>query len=116
MLFEINLESVFAAGQPRIDQKSISRNPAVRRDLAVVVEKTLPFSVLESAIRKGAGDVLEKHWLFDVYEGTGIEPGKHSLGIGLQFRKHGANFTDEEANLVRDAIVAELVSVGATLR
>jgi len=116
VLFEINLELVFAAGQPRIDQKSISRNPAVRRDLAVVIEKTLPFSVLESAIRKGAGDVLEKHWLFDVYEGTGIEPGKHSLGIGLQFRKHGANFTDEEANQVRDAIVAELVSVGATLR
>lgn len=116
VLFEINLEAIFANGQPRIDQKSISRNPAVRRDLAVVVEKTLPFSVLESAIRKGAGDVLEKHWLFDVYEGTGIEPGKHSLGIGLQFRKHGANFTDEEANQVRDAIVAELVSVGATLR
>ncbi len=116
VLFEIDLEKVFAVGQPRIDQKSISRNPAVRRDLAVVVEKTVPFSLLESAIRKGAGDVLEKHWLFDVYEGTGIEPGKHSLGIGLQFRKQGANFTDEEANQVRDAIVAELVSLGATLR
>lgn len=116
VLFEITLESVFANGQPRIDQKSISRNPAVRRDLAVVVEKTVPFSVLESAIKKGAGEVLEKHWLFDVYEGTGIEPGKHSLGIGLQFRKHGANFTDAEANQVRDAIVAELVSLGATLR
>jgi phenylalanyl-tRNA synthetase beta chain len=96
--------------------RPISRNPAVRRDIAVVVEKSLPYARLEEAVRGAAGDVLERIWLFDVYEGAGIPEGKHSLAIALQLRKFGENFTDEEANQVRERIVAELESLGATPR
>jgi len=51
-----------------------------------------------------------------VYEGTGIPEGKHSLGIGLQFRKMGANLTVEEGDQARDAIVAAIVELGGILR
>ena len=116
ILAELALDWLFDAVMPRIDVKSISRNPAVRRDIAILIEKSVEFKEVERAIRIGGGDSLEKHWLFDVFAGQGIPDGKHSLGIGLQFRKHGENFTDEEANLVRDSVVAELAKLGATLR
>ncbi len=96
--------------------KSISRNPSIRRDIAVLVDKSVPYSSLEEAIQSSGGDVLERHWLFDVYEGKGVPEGKHSLAIAFQLRKMDGTFTDDEANQVRDRIVAGLAQVGATPR
>ena len=70
------------------------------QDIAILISKSVEYTKIEAAIAAGGGEVLEKQWLFDVFEGTNIPAGKHSLGIGPQFRKHG-NFTDEEANQVR---------------
>ena len=115
VLCEIAWDWVMDSVKPDLAIKSISRNPAVRRDIAILIDKAIPYGSVEHAIAAGGYDVLEKQWLFDVFEGTNIPEGKHSLGIGLQFRKHG-NFTDEEANAVRDRIVEKLVALGAVLR
>lgn len=115
VLCEIVWDWIVDVVKPDLEIKSISRHPAVRRDIAILVDKAIAYEKIENAIAAGGGDVLEKQWLFDVFEGANIPEGKHSLGIGLQFRKHG-NFTDEEANQVRDRIVAGLESLGATLR
>jgi phenylalanyl-tRNA synthetase beta chain len=116
ILAELALDWLIDAVTPRLNIKSISRNPATRRDIAILVDRATEFKKLELAIKTAGGELLEKYWLFDVFEGTGIPEGKHSLGIGLQFRKQGENFTDEEGNQVRDLIVAELAKLGATLR
>lgn len=115
LIAELDLGCILDQSEPKLDIKSISRHPAVRRDIAILVDKAIAYEKIENAIAAGGGEVLEKQWLFDVFEGANIPEGKHSLGIGLQFRKHG-NFTDEEANQVRDRIVAGLESLGATLR
>ncbi|MFW5697843.1 MAG: hypothetical protein ACOCX1_04725, partial [Fimbriimonadaceae bacterium] len=96
--------------------REISRFPAVRRDIAVVIEKSVPYAKIESAVEEAAGEVLEKQWLFDVYEGKGIAESQHSLAIALQLRKPHETFTDEEANRVRDAVVQALEALGGQLR
>ncbi|HRK22277.1 MAG TPA: hypothetical protein PLX06_10725, partial [Fimbriimonadaceae bacterium] len=93
-----------------------SRNPAVRRDIAILIEKSVPYKKIEEAITNACGEVLEKTWLFDVYDGKGIPEGSHSLAVALQLRKAGENFTDEEANQVRDRAVAALESLGGKQR
>lgn len=98
------------------DYRSISRNPAVRRDIAVLIEKSVPYQSIEATITQACGDVLERTWLFDVYDGKGIPEGSHSLAVALQLRKAGENFTDEEANQVRDRAVAALESLGGKQR
>ncbi|MBS1714461.1 MAG: phenylalanine--tRNA ligase subunit beta [Armatimonadetes bacterium] len=95
--------------------KPFHRHPSVRRDMAVVVAKSVKYQDVALVIEEACGDVLERHWLFDVYEGAGIDPGHHSLGIALLLRKAGT-FTDEEANRVRDAAVSGLERLGAKLR
>lgn len=99
-----------------IAYRPISRNPAVRRDISFEISKSQPFSSIEKTLTEACGDVLEKHWLFDVYEGKGIGEGNHSLSVALQLRKHGENFTDEEANQVREKAVAALSALGAKSR
>lgn len=116
VLAELAWDYLIVECKPELGIRSISRNPASRRDIAILISKQVPYSQIETAISKVGGEVLEKQWLFDVFEGKGVPEGSHSLGIGMQFRKMGANFTDEEANQVRDEIVAELGTLGATLR
>ena len=80
------------------------------------MSKAVSYEQIESVIADTAGELLEKQWLFDVFEGKGVPEGSHSLGVGMQFRKMGSNFTDVEANQVRDEIVEALGKIGASLR
>ncbi len=116
VLAEIDLNSAYVSAKPNVQVKPISRNPAVRRDLAFLIDKSVAFDKVHSEIERAAGDLLEQQWLFDVYEGKGVPEGKHSLAVALQLRKMGANLTDDEANQVRERIVAALAKLGATPR
>lgn len=113
---EINLSELLKQdAKPKI-LRHVSRNPSIRRDIAIVIDKSVPYSKIESSIKDGAGETLEKVWLFDVYEGKGIPEGQHSLAIAMQLRKQGQNLTDEEANKVRDTVIDRLKGLGAVLR
>ena len=116
VLAEIDLSALVGAEPREVHLKEISRNPAARRDVAFVIEKSVPYANIAAALAEACGEVLEKQWLFDVYEGKGIPDGSHSLATALQLRKAGANFTDEEANQVRDRAVQALEALGAKLR
>ncbi|HXH61909.1 MAG TPA: hypothetical protein VNI20_11195, partial [Fimbriimonadaceae bacterium] len=116
VLAEIDLGALWDACGAERHLREISRNPATRRDIAIVLDRSVPYSDVSAAIESAGGEVLERHWLFDVYCGKGIPDGSHSLAIALQLRKVGSNFTDEEANQVRDSVVQALEGLGATLR
>lgn len=117
VLAELDLEAVAElaqAAEPKL--KPISRNPAVRRDISVLLPKDVPYETVEHALAVACGEVLERQWLFDVYEGQGVPAGSHALAVALQLRKFGENFTDEEANQVRERAAEALVALGGTLR
>jgi phenylalanyl-tRNA synthetase beta chain len=115
-LAEVDLLVLYGERDDSMKLREISRNPAVRRDIAILIDKAIPYKQIEDALVEACGNVLEKHWLFDVYSGQGIPEGHHSLAIAMQLRKMGENMTDEEANAVRDRAVAALQGLGAKLR
>ncbi|MBS1706387.1 MAG: phenylalanine--tRNA ligase subunit beta [Armatimonadetes bacterium] len=96
--------------------RQISKNPAVRRDIAFVIPKSVAWSQIEAVMVEAGGSELEKMWLFDRYEGKGIEDDHHSLAVALQLRRMGANLTDEDANTIRDRVVASVAGLGGKLR
>lgn len=114
-LAEFDLDAWLATGEHDERFRPLSRHPAVRRDIAIEVPKSVPFRDIEAKVVQAGGHDLEAHWLFDVYEGPGVSEGAQSLAIALLFRKDG-NFTDEEANRARDGIVEALQGLGARLR
>lgn len=115
LMAEMDLLAFYRGDHDHLHLRPISRNPAVRRDIAFQIAKDVPWSQVETTIRQAAGEVLEKSWLFDVYEGKGLAEGTHSLAVAMQLRKP-SNFTDEEANQVRDSVVAALAELGAKAR
>ncbi|MBL8059340.1 MAG: phenylalanine--tRNA ligase subunit beta [Chthonomonas sp.] len=113
---EIDLLVFFQNPDDELHVKPISRYPAIKRDIAFVISKSVPYADVEKAITEASGDVLEKQSLFDIYEGQGIEPGKHSLAVNIQLRKLDGSFTDEEANVVRDNVIRAIEGLGGVLR
>ncbi|WP_067548340.1 phenylalanine--tRNA ligase subunit beta [Nocardia crassostreae] len=95
----------------------VSAFPAVLQDVSVSVEKATPAVSVESALRTGAGDLLEDISLFDVYEGAQAGEGRKSLTYALRFRAPDRTLTEDEASSARDAAVAAAAAaVGAVLR
>jgi phenylalanyl-tRNA synthetase beta chain len=93
------------------------RFPAVRRDLALVVEERVAVSELFDLIRQAGGPLLAAVELFDLYHGQGLPPGTKSCGITLTFRSQERTLTDAEVAEI-EARIVELLGrlAGARLR
>ncbi|KJF98265.1 phenylalanine--tRNA ligase subunit beta [Photobacterium leiognathi] len=95
----------------------VSKFPANRRDIAVVVSEDVAAGDVVEACRANGGELLTDVNLFDVYTGKGVEEGNKSLAIALTLQS--AERTLEEADIASavEAIVAALAEkFGASLR
>ena len=100
---EIDLAAVLQGELPAFNE--ISKFPEVRRDLAVVVDKSVPSAELMENVRAGAGTYLTDLRLFDVYEGKGIDPKRKSLALGLTFRDQSRTLGEEDVNLAVGQVI-----------
>ncbi len=97
--------------------KELPKFPAVTRDLAIVVDKTVPAGHVEKLIKQRGGKLLESCSLFDCYEGTQLPEGKKSLAYSLSFRTAEGTLTDEDVSKPMKKILNGLETMlGAELR
>jgi len=115
---ELDLEKLRAYGfSPRATIEAPPRFPAVRRDLALVLDRGFPAASAVAAIRELGSDLLEDVVVFDVYEGQSIASGKKSVAMALTYRARDRTLTDEEVNRVHAALIeAARARLGAELR
>ena len=107
-LFELTC-SVFEETKPPI-YREISRFPAIRRDLAVTVEASLPAAEILECVKNVAGNLLINLELFDEYRGKGIDSGRKSFAMGLTLQESSRTLKDSEV----DALLARIVVVLGT--
>lgn len=95
----------------------ISRQPAVRRDLALIVEEALNVQEVLDILQAVPHTLLHSVTLFDVYQGPGIETGKKSLAFTVILQNSQKTLTDQEVDAAIDLLVAAVrEKCGATLR
>jgi phenylalanyl-tRNA synthetase beta chain len=87
-------------------------------DVALVVPAGVAAADVASALRSGAGALLESIRLFDVFtDEARLGPGRRSLAFALRFRAPDRTLTVEEATAARDAAIeAAAAATGAALR
>lgn len=97
--------------------RELSRFPAVRRDLAVVVAQAMPWAAIEASLRTALGAQLRAVMPFDVYQGKGMETGFKSVAMGLIFQDDSRTLAEQD---IEKAVAAALDGLardcGATLR
>ncbi len=114
---EIPLEGAVLDGGASSTYTELPRFPAMTRDIALVVDSTVPSLELERTIKKSGRDLLAGVKLFDVYEGEHVEKGKKSLAFSLTYRRADRTLTDEEVSERHGDVVAQLEkNHGAKLR
>jgi phenylalanyl-tRNA synthetase beta chain len=114
---ELDLDAVVGAAAGLAIAPTLSTYPLATSDVALVVAADVPAIEVETALRAGAGPLLEALRLFDVYVGAGVPDRHRSLAYRLSLRAPDHTLTADEANSIRDAAVAEAGRrVGAVLR
>jgi phenylalanyl-tRNA synthetase beta chain len=89
--------------------------PAAVQDVALIVDANVSAADIVSALREGAGDLLESITLFDRYDKIG--DGKISLAFTLVFRASDRTLTGEEVSAMREAATAVATTkFGAVVR
>ena len=80
----------------------------MRRDLSVTVAEDEPFGRIRDRVSVAASSCLRELRVFDVYQGPGIESGRKSVALGLIFQDLRRTLTDEDADRIMAAVVADL--------
>jgi phenylalanyl-tRNA synthetase beta chain len=113
---EIKLDVLLSIEKRKTTYKPLPKFPAVERDFAMLCDIDIPVGTLEKAISSGAGRLLEKIELFDVYTGSQIPEGKKSVAFSVWLRSNDATLTEAQIDEVNAKIIKKLESVGAQLR
>ena len=115
LAFELDLGPLVSRSVPVATE--LSRYPLVRRDLALVVPDEVPWAAVETSLTAALGALLREVRLFDVYRGTGLDPGTRSLAMGLILQDVSRTLTDRDADsAVAAAVTALGRDCGAVLR
>jgi len=114
-VFEIALEPLQEGTISHFEP--LSKYPALRRDLAFIVDEKVAANELITAIRRTAPPFMRNLKLFDLYQGEHIDSGRKSLALGLTLQEETRTLTDSEVEDAIELIVTHLrEEFGATLR
>ena len=89
---------------------------AVRRDFAFLVPEALAADALVRAVKGADKATIVAARLFDMFTGTGVEPGHKSLGVEITLQPGEKSFTEADLKAVADKVVAAAAKLGAGLR
>jgi phenylalanyl-tRNA synthetase beta chain len=114
---EIKWERLVESSSLTKSFKEFSRFPAVKRDLAVIVEEGIKWEDLHTLVTQCGPEFLEEVRFFDLYRGSGIPEGKKSIAFSLIFRTHSRTLSHSEVDEAISTIVDILRQrLGAILR
>lgn len=110
-------ELMKATRAAKVSYKEISKFPAVKRDLALLLDKKVRFGEIERLAYDTEKKLLKSVELFDVYEGKNLEPGKKSYAVSFTIQDENQTLNDK----IIDKLMAKLVKnleekLGAKLR
>ncbi|GGF41622.1 phenylalanine--tRNA ligase subunit beta [Echinicola rosea] len=73
----------------------ISKFPEVRRDLSLVIDKSVSFDAVRKVAEKAGGKLLKHIGVFDVYQGDKIEAGKKAYALSFYLQDNTKTLTDK---------------------
>lgn len=93
-----------------IQYKIIGKFPSVKRDLSLLIDKSINYLDIESSIKEVSNDLLRDIILFDVYEGEKIKKSEKSYAISFIFNHDKRTLTDKEVDKQMITIYKHLVT------
>ncbi len=110
-------ELMKAAKNVKVNFTEIPKFPAVKRDLALLLDKKVQFCEIEKIAYETEKKLLKEVALFDVYEGKNLEAGKKSYAVSFLLQDETQTLNDKQIDKIMSKLVANLENkLGAKLR
>jgi len=104
-------------GMNKVVYKEVPKIPAMRRDLALLIDKAVAYSSIKEVASKQDRKLLKSINLFDVYEGKSLPEGKKSYAVSFLFQDETKTLVDKQIDKVMSKIISSLEKeLGAQLR
>ena len=101
----------------KIDYAEVPRFPAVQRDLALVLDKSVTYAQVQKATDKLKLQPLQSYGLFDVFESEKLGTDKKSLALSYTFQLSDRTLTDAETEaMMQQLTTAYAKELGAQIR
>ncbi len=106
---DINWNQVMKAAKAvKVSYKELTKFPAVRRDLALLVDNSVKFADIEKIAYETEKKLLREVELFDVYEGKNLEPGKKSYAVSFLLQDESQTLTDKQIDKIMQRLIDNL--------
>ncbi len=106
-----------ATKKNKVTFTDIPRQPAVSRDLALLVDKGVEFAQIEQVARQAEKKLLKQVELFDVYEGKNLPAGKKSYAVNFILQDEEKTMNDKQIDAIMQKIIQSIKKqIGAELR
>ncbi len=92
----------------KVSYKEISKYPAVKRDLALLIDKNTQFAEIEKIAYETERKLLKDVELFDVYEGKNLEAGKKSYAVSFLLQDETQTLNDKMIDKIMSKLVKNL--------
>ena len=101
----------------KIKYQEVSKFPEVRRDLSLLVNKSVSFDDLSKIAKQADNKILKSVNLFDVYEGDKLPEGKKSYALSFTMADENKTLTDKYVDKVMEKLIKSFKEkVGAKIR
>ncbi len=101
----------------KVTFSEISKFPAVKRDLALLIDKSVKFAEIEKIASDSERKLLKEVSLFDVYEGKNLPAGKKSYAVSFYLQDETKTLNDKQIDAIMKKIQTNLEQkLGAQLR
>ena len=115
---DINWKNVLQAIKSvKVSYTELSKFPSVKRDLALLLDKSVQFADIERIAYECERKLLKAVELFDVYEGKNLEPGKKSYAVSFILQDEEKTLNDKQIDKIMSKLIASYEKqLGAKLR
>ena len=101
----------------KVSYTELSKFPSVKRDLALLLDKSVQFADIERIAYECERKLLKAVELFDVYEGKNLEPGKKSYAISFILQDEEKTLNDKQIDKIMSKLITSYEKqLGAKLR
>ena len=107
-LAEIDLDAVFSRNTQPVLCRPLPKYPSIIRDVSLLVDRATTFDDVRTAVIDNGSEICRNVGFVDIFEGKGVEDGKCSLTIRLEYRSDEGTLVDEEVTAVHESILDSL--------
>jgi phenylalanyl-tRNA synthetase beta chain len=104
VVFELELDAVLARQVPQYQE--IARQPAVKRDIALVLKSAIPVAQLLAVLHAAAVQIVQSIEVFDVYSGKGLEADTRSIALRVVLQHTERTLEEQEIDQAVQALIA----------